>query len=276
MKEALRDLAQRWLRYWPTADVTLMAADVEARLVSARTAWKLGALEPLPGGAVALTCAAADVVVKVLPRGHPEEAQMRGEGEALAHWGSTGAAVELLGRRDNGMTMLLRRLDPATTLDEATSDYDRQLVEVGTLVRRLHAAGDAPAGLPGIEHHVDAFRRVPDPQLQADLDALIASTEAPVAVHGDLHGGNLLLDGDRWVAIDPKGVPGDRHLDVWLLVCPQAPALPDDREAARTEARRRVEVYADAAGLDAARAAAWAHVVARAEAVLSAQSAYAG
>jgi streptomycin 6-kinase len=173
------------------------------------------------------------------------------------------------------MTLLLRRLDPATTLDEATSDYDRQLVEVGTLVRRLHDVGDPPARLPGIEQHVEAFRRVPDEGLHADLDALIATTDTSVAVHADLHGGNVLLDGDRWVAIDPKGVRGDRHLDIWLLVCPQAPALPHDPEAARTEARRRVGLYADAAGLDAARAAAWAHVVARAEAVLS-DSAHAG
>lgn len=252
-----------------------MAADVEARLISARAAWEIGAVEPLPGGAVALTCAAGDVVIKVLPRGHPEEAQMRGEGKALAHWGSTGAAVELLGRRDDGMTLLLRRLDPATTLDEAISDYDRQLVEVGTLVRRLHDVGDAPAGLPGIEQHVEAFRRVPDGELQTDIDALIASTDTSVAVHADLHGGNVLLNGNGWVAIDPKGVRGDRHLDIWLLVCPQAPALPDEPKAARTEARRRVDLYADAAGLDPVRAAAWAHVVARAEAVLS-DSAHAG
>lgn len=276
MQEALRDLAQRWLRYWPTTDVTLMTADVEARLVSAGAAWELGPMEPLPGGNVALTCAAGDVVVKVLPRAHPQEAQMRGEGEALAHWRETGAAVELLDRRDNGMTLLLRRLKPATTLDEATSDYDRQLVEVGTLVRRLHEAGPPPSRLPGSEQHVEAFRRLPDAQLQAEIDALIASTAEPVAVHADLHGGNVLRDGDRWVAIDPKGVRGDRHLDIWLLVCPQAPALPDDPAAAGAEAMRRVHVYADAASLDPARAAAWARVVASGEAVCSGQSAYEG
>jgi streptomycin 6-kinase len=269
MQAALRDVAQRWQQYWPNADMTSMTADVEARLASARAAWGLSAAEPLPGGNVALTCAAGDVVVKVLPRGHPEVAQMRGEGQALEHWQPTGATVELIDRRDHGMTLLLRRLDPATTLEQATSDYDRQLLEVGALVRRLHDAGPPPRSLPGIEQHVDAFRRVPDRQLQAELVALIASSDRPVAVHADLHGGNVLLDGDRWLVIDPKGVRAERHVEIWLLVCPQAPPLPDDADAARNEMLRRLQVYSSAAGLDPTRAAAWTRVVARAESVLS-------
>lgn len=64
---------------------------------------------------------------------------------------------------------------------------------------------------------------------------------------------------------------GDPHLDVWLLVCPQAPPLRGDEAA---EAWRRVEVYAEAAGLEPERAGAWARVIARAEAVLSADSAF--
>jgi streptomycin 6-kinase len=271
VRPTLRDLATRWQRYWPQADVARIVADVEARAHAARVAWDLPSLEPLHGGVVALTCAAGDVVVKVVPRHHPEEALMRGEGEALAHWAATGAAVPLLDRRDDGMTLLLPRLRPASSLDDLP--YDDQLAEAGALVARLHAAGPAPRDLPSIEDHVAIYRRVPDPE----LDRLLESTAGdPVAVHADLHGGNVLLDGDRWVAIDPKGVRGDRHLDIWLLVCPQAPPLPSDPGAARAEAQRRVDLYATAARLDPARAAAWARVVARAEAVLSADSAFEG
>jgi len=227
---------------------------------------------PLRGGAVALTCAAGDVVVKVLPRLHPETAAMRGEGEALAHWSPTGAAVELIDRRDDGMTLLMERIRPATTLDDAVADYDEQLAVTGALVRRLHDAGEPSAALPPIELYAQPYRRV----LGDEVDRLIASSGPPVAVHADLHGGNVLLDGDRWVAIDPKGVRGDPHLDIWLLICPQAPTLPDDPDAARAEMVRRIGVYADLAALDPERAAAWARLVARAEAVLSAQSAFAG
>jgi streptomycin 6-kinase len=126
--------------------------------------------------------------------------------------------------------------------------------------------------LPPVELYAQPYRRV----LGDEVDRLIASSGPPAAVHGDLHGGNVLLDGDRWVVIDPKGVRGDPHLDIWLLICPQAPKLPDDPEAARDEMARRIGVYAEAAALDPVRAAAWACLVARAEVVLSAQSAYAG
>jgi endonuclease V-like protein UPF0215 family len=69
-------------------------------------------------------------------------------------------------------------------------------------------------------------------------------------------------------------VRGDRHLDIWLLVCPQAPALPEANAAA--ELRRRIDIYANAAGLDPERAERWVRVVARAESVVSADSAFPG
>jgi streptomycin 6-kinase len=273
---ALRDLARRWQRYWPEADSRALVADVEARFEAACDAWGVTSPQLLTGGVVALTCAAGDRVLKVLPRLHPERAQMRGEGETLAFWRPTGAAAELLDRRDDGMTLLLPRIEPATALDEAVPDHDEQLTVVGRLVRQLHAAGEPPSSVPPIAQHVAAFRRVSDPTLQAELDALLAQPGRVVAAHADLHGGNVLRDGDRWVAIDPKGVRGDPHLDIWLLACPQAPPLPDGDAAARAEAWRRVNLYADAAGLDAERAAAWVRVVAGAEAVLSADSAFGG
>jgi streptomycin 6-kinase len=265
--EALHDLVPRWQRYWPTADIERIAADVRARLAAAVDAWDLPSPEPLTGGVGALTCAAGHLVVKVLPRFHPEEQLLRGEGEALAHWRETGAIARLLDRRDDGMTLLLERVEPATSLDDAP--YDEQLIVAGELVRRLHAAGAPPATLPPIDAYVQPYRAAGrDPE----LDALLADSPPPVAVHADLHGGNVLLDGERWVAIDPKGVAGDPHLDVWLLLCPQAPPLPEDRGGG--ELRRRIEIYSHAAGLDPVRATRWVGVIARAEAVLSADSAF--
>src|SRR5690242_16875896 len=118
MDAVLRDLAQCWERYWPQADSGAQVADVTERFEAACDHWGIGSPQHLPGGVVALTCAAGDRVVKVLPRLHPERDQMRGEAEALAFWRSTGAALELLDVRDEGMTLLLRRAEPAATLDE--------------------------------------------------------------------------------------------------------------------------------------------------------------
>lgn len=276
MERALGELAARWRRYWPDADADAIAADARERFAAALAAWELDSPQPLPGGVVGLTCAAGDRVVKVLPRLHPEVESMRGEGEALAHWSPTAACPELLDQRDDGMTLLMRRVQPGTTLDDAALRYDDQLDLVGSLVRSLHAAGPPPETMPSLAAYVEPYRRVRDDALQSELDALLSGGDAPVAVHADLHGGNVLRAGSHWVAIDPKGVRGDRHLDVWLLLCPQAPALPEGAAEARAEARRRVVRYASAAGLDAERAAAWVRTIALAEARLSAYSAFSG
>jgi streptomycin 6-kinase len=232
--DALRDLQQRWQRYWPETDASAIAADAEQRLEAACQTWELTDPLPLYGGVVGLTCAAGDRVVKVLPRGHPEGAEMRGEAEALARWKGSGASVELLEQRDDGMTLLMPRVEPGTTLDAVVTDYDEQLRIVGGLVKQLHA----------IDPHI---------------------------AHADLHGGNVLLDGEHWVAVDPKGITGDRHVDVWLLVCPQAPT-PTDKD----ELQRRVAIYSQAAGLDPNRAAASARAIAQREAELCADSAFEG
>src|SRR6478609_3457465 len=148
MERMLRDLVPRWQGYWPRADAQDIAADVRERLRAAAAAWQLEQLEPLGGGVVALAGATADRVIKVLPRLHPEEQLMRGEGIALAHWSQTGASVPLLDARDDGLTLLLPRLRPAEPMDRI--DYNEQLVTAGRLVAAMHAAGPAPSSLPSM------------------------------------------------------------------------------------------------------------------------------
>ncbi|HEV2873628.1 MAG TPA: aminoglycoside phosphotransferase family protein [Thermoleophilaceae bacterium] len=125
------------------------------------------------------------------PRGHQDDAQLAGEGDALAFWSPTGAAVELLDQRDDGL----------------------------------------------------------------------------VLTHLDLHAGNALRSSDGWKAIDPKGVRADRHADVWALTDPLTlEDFPHDREQAEATAARRLELYADAAEMEPAKAREWTRIRAGAEA----------
>jgi hypothetical protein len=70
-----------------------------------------------------------------------------------------------------------------------------------------------------------------------------------------------------WKVIDPHGARGDRNAEIWALICPEAPALPEDPAEARRLAWRRLETYARAAGLDVKRAAVWTRLRASAEAM---------
>lgn len=270
---ALERLAPRWAGYWAGLDVAREAAEVHSRLDAAVRAWGLDDLAVVPWGEVGLVVTAsrdgAGVVVKVSPHGRNGAAELAGEAQALDAWRDTGASVALLDRRDGGATLLMERLVPGTMLDGTGVGVEERLGVLGALARRLHATGPPPPRMQPVATFAEPWRRAlaGSPEDLAGLDALCAPAADDVVVHADLHGRNVLRDGGRWVVIDPKGVRGDRHADVWGLVDPSVPLLPDAADAARRIARERVEVYACAAGLDPERAAAWARLRARAVAL---------
>jgi hypothetical protein len=259
-------LAERWRGYWPGADAADLAADVEERLAAATAAWGLKDIEPLDGGVVALTCGALQnrrpVVLKLNPRGHSDDAQLAGEGDALAFWSPTGAAAELLDQRDDGFTLLLERLQPGHTLETADLGLEERLAEIGRLVARLHTAGPPPRSFI----HVRDF----EPGLE------LPEGGEEVLTHLDLHAGNALRTSDGWKVIDPKGVRADRHADVWALIDPLTlEGFPRDPRHAAATAARRLERYAEAAEMDLARAREWTRIRAGAEARQVGDSAWA-
>jgi streptomycin 6-kinase len=219
----------------------------------------------LPGGNVALVCAGVrdgrPVVLKVNARGTPDDAQLASEAATLGFWGTTGAAVELLDERDEGFTLLLERAVPGHSLDETRLSWEEKLVELGGLARRLHAAGTPPATVIPMNAYFAGWDGVDD-----ELGELLDAGPGDVLVHCDLHPGNALRADGAWKAIDPHGARGDRHAEIWALICPEAPALPEDASEARRIAWGRLRTYALAARLDPERAAVWTRVRARAEA----------
>ena len=56
-------------------------------------------------------------------------------------------------------------------------------------------------------------------EAEALLAWLVPSQTGPVLLHGDLHHGNVLSARRRpWLAIDPKGVVGERAFDAGALL----------------------------------------------------------
>ena len=92
----------------------------------------------------------------------------------------------------------------------------------------------------------DLFRRAD--ALRAEL---LASTTEPVALHGDMHHYNVLRAADRgWLAIDPKGLAGDRCFDVCQFFRNPDDVLPGVN-------RRRLDIFCAELGLDRARTKDW-------------------
>ena len=210
-------------------------------------------------------------MLKLNPRGHRDDGQLAGEGAALGFWEPSGAVPRLVGTRDGGLTLLMERLAPGTALDESGMSWEERLPVLGTLARRLHAHAPPGGRFISMSDFVADWRvaLAGERGLIDELEELVAPAEDDVLIHGDLHGGNALLHGADWKAIDPKGIHADRHADAWTLLEPDAPPLPADPRAATRTAWARVTRYAEAATLDPARAAAWTRVRAYAEAAMT-------
>ncbi|MEN3976414.1 aminoglycoside phosphotransferase family protein [Emcibacter sp. SYSU 3D8] len=83
---------------------------------------------------------------------------------------------------------------------------------------------------------------------------LVATPSDETVLHGDIHHGNILDFGDRgWLAIDPKGLLGERGFDYANLLCNPDPQTAADPARFRT----RLSHVAAAAGLDRQRLARW-------------------
>jgi streptomycin 6-kinase len=232
-------LARGWRGFWPGIDPAALTADIEQRLAAATGAWGLERIDPLDGGVIALTCAATrrgrPVVLKLNPRGTSDDAQLAGEGDALAFWRTTGAAAEVLDQRDDGFTLLLERLEPGDTLEDAGLSLDDRLAELGRLIARLHGAGTPPRGTFIHVREFEPAWELPDGNEE-------------VLTHLDLHAGNALRSNAGWKAIDPKGVRADRHADVWAVIDPLTmEEFPREPGRAAATAERWLERYAKAA-----------------------------
>lgn len=193
---------------------------------------------------------------------HPEAAH---EHLALRHWGGAGA-VELLRADPHRWALLLERIGPRdlTTVDvddacrtvgglyghlhrPAPPRFRRLSAEVADWGRRLAALPrDAPVPHRLVEHARSLCRAFADD----------AATDGRL-VHGDLHFDNVLAaERAPWLAIDPKPLSGDPHLEPAPLLWnrwAEAVASGDVRWALN----RRLDVVTDVAGLDPDRVRDW-------------------
>lgn len=187
-----------------------------------------------------------------------EKEERRG-GRLMAWWSGDGA-VRVLAEED-GVLLLERATGPCSLATMARAGQDDEATRIlCRTARRLHEhRGPPPPDLVPLDGWFEPLLQAHD---KAGILAegrnvarkLLASQQEIVVLHGDIHHENVLDAGPRgWLAIDPKGLLGDRAFDfVNLLRNPdEATALAPGRFA------RQVEVIADAATLDRTRLLQW-------------------
>ena len=179
----------------------------------------------------------------------------------LASRGGEGAALVLA---HEGDALLIERATGSGSLaDLARACRDDEASRLFcAAVAPLHARRDRPP--PGVlvplprwfaelalaaKRHGGVLR-----QSAATAHQLLAEPRDVAVLHGDLHHGNVLDFGPRgWLAIDPKGLLGERGFDYANIFCNPDLAV----ATAPGRLARQADVVAAAAGLDRRRLLQW-------------------
>ncbi len=204
------------------------------------------------------------------------------EGEALVVFGGHGAAW-LHARDPEGGALLLERVVPGDSLADCADDLVASRIACQVMADLWKPAPQAH-NFPTVADWAKGFSRLrahfkggtgPFP---ADMVAeaeniyvdLLASAEEPVVLHGDLHHWNL-LSSERagWLAIDPKGVVGERAYEIGAWMRNPYPGMLQ-WEAPEKKLQQRLEVMSSELGMDRRRLKKWAF----GQAVLSAWWSY--
>jgi streptomycin 6-kinase len=142
-------------------------------------------------------------------------------------------------------------------------DDERATLTIAVVLNALHERRDKPppSGLKTLrERFQSLFARAaspsPDPiyvKAARLAEELLASEQAPQVLHGDMHHGNVRhCEGRGWLAIDPKGLYGERTFDAAnVLLNPNKSAIVlDERRIVRT-----LDILASELSLDRTRLA---------------------
>lgn len=182
----------------------------------------------------------------------------------MAWWQGEGAARVLA--EDDGVLLLERATGPRSLVEMVHAGHDDQATRIlCAAASRLHdhrAPLPADPVSPFLVSLVDWFApllKAAEPagiiaEGQAIARELLADQREIVALHGDIHHGNILDAGARgWIAIDPKGLRGDRAFDFVNIL-----RNPDDATAlVPARFARQIAVIAEAARLDRVRLLRW-------------------
>ena len=184
--------------------------------------------------------------------------ETRAEIAALSLWNGNGAARILAADADLG-ALLLERIEPGAMLASVQDEDDTVRITADVLRQLWQPLPASDHGLRSLDDWCAAYDRVPEflksiPLLwRADAlrRQLLTSTVQPVALHGDMHHFNVLRSNRAgWLAIDPKGLAGDRHFDVCQFLRNPGPV-------SIAVNRRRLDLFSDLLDLDRQRLSQW-------------------
>jgi streptomycin 6-kinase len=180
--------------------------------------------------------------------------------ELMAWWNGQGTPLVLA--REGKAILLERARDGGSLADLVRDGHDDEATRIiCAVIEKLHAPTRQP--LPRLIPLLDWFRELePAAEAHGGIFSLAAASaryllSAPrdsSVLHGDIHHGNILRFGERgWLAIDPKGLIGERAFDYANLFCNPDP----ETATAQRRFARRLEIVTEVTHFDRNRLLRW-------------------
>lgn len=244
-------------------------AELPQLIAACEARWGLAVQPHFPGlsynyAAPATLPDGTEIVLKLgVPR--PE---LRTEIEALRLYNGRAMCRLIDADAEQGI-LLLERLQPGHMLTAVVDDDAATRIAAGIMHRlwrplaethSFPSVADWAAGLAGLRACFSGGTGPFPPRLVEMAERLfadlLASSAAPVLLHGDLHHYNILAaTRDPWLAIDPKGVAGEPAYEVGAFI--RNPLNLHEWPDREKVAARRLHILAETLEIDRQRLAAW-------------------
>ncbi len=197
------------------------------------------------------------------------------EPEALKLFNGKGC-VKLLEYDPILRCLLLEYVKPGNSLAGLFPQYDDKAIEItADLIKTLHAQDllNHAIGFKTVNQWLDLLHGFKSKKISSVMlkksqqlsKDLLGLKQKLYFLHGDLHHENILNNGNRWIAIDPKGVIGPLEYEVGRFIMNPIPNLLLESNA-KDIVKNRIDKFGELFGFDKQRLVDWAFV----QAVLSA------
>jgi streptomycin 6-kinase len=250
--EVFGEAGEAWLPHLPE-----LVGECESR-------WELRVERPVDSLSYNYVCLArrADGTPAVLKLGVPNP-ELTSEIAALQFYDGRGIARLYASDPEQG-ALLIEQLEPGTTLAEVEDDEQAVAIAAGVMRQLwqpapqqrdgfLSVAGWAQ-GITRLRQQFDGGSGPLPPKLVDHAERLFAellgSAGEAYLLHGDLHHFNILqAEREPWLAIDPKGVVGERPYELGAFLYNPMPSF-HKQPGLRRILTRRIDQFTDLLGLD--------------------------
>jgi streptomycin 6-kinase len=196
----------------------------------------------------------------------PPNKEMQNEIKALRYFQGKGI-IRLLDSNSQQGWMLLECCEPGEPLAQLTDDDTATHIAMETM-QNLWRPVNSQHHFQTLKTFIAALARANTPLIPQTLlsnakhiaEELLTSTTEPVLLHGDLHHHNILrANRCDWLAIDPKGVAGDKAFEVGALLQNPHERLAKTKDLSKL-IQRRLAIITEQSGIDQKRLQSWAFV----------------